>query len=113
MVVENGTNYCAIKEVFDVDFMVSKVVSWQIHYKSDVNKASLRLGVSVIDEFKNICNRMCTVTIVTQYNEQNKVLDEIANLFPDMATWVAKWNARKYHIFLAFRRLGYSQYNTS
>ena len=33
MVDENDANYCAIKEVFGVDFLTFKVVSYQMHYK--------------------------------------------------------------------------------
>ena len=82
---ENGTNYCAINEDFGVDFMTSKVVSCQMDYKNALNKASLMLGLSFRDEFKNICNRMCTVETGTQCNEQKKWLDEIVNLFQDIA----------------------------
>ena len=31
MVDENGVNYCVIKQVFSVNFMISKVVSCQMH----------------------------------------------------------------------------------
>ena len=51
---------------------------------------------------------MCTVATVTQYNEQKKWMDEITNLFPDIARWVALWDTRKYHIFPAFLKFGYS-----
>ena len=34
MVDDNGVNYWAIKEVFGVDFLTSKVVSSQMHYKT-------------------------------------------------------------------------------
>ena len=44
MVDKNGAKYCAITEVFGVHFLSSKVVSCQLHYKNDVNNASLRLG---------------------------------------------------------------------
>ena len=47
---------------------------------------------------------MCTITTVAQYNEQKKWLDEMANLFSD----IARWDSRKYHILLALRRFGYS-----
>ena len=73
-----------LKVVFGVDFQTSEVVGCKMCYKNDVNKASLILGVSFRDEFKNICNKMCSVATVTQYNEQKKQLDKIANLFPDI-----------------------------
>ena len=42
---------------------------------------------------------MCTITAIAHYNEQKSWLDETANLFPDIARWVAWWNKRKYHMF--------------
>ena len=39
---------------------------------------------------------------------KKKWLVEIANIFPDITSWVNWWNARKYHMFPAFRHLGYS-----
>ena len=44
----------------------------------------------------------------TQYTKQMKWLDEIAHLFPEIARWVAWWDARTYPIFLAFLRFGYT-----
>ena len=104
MVDDNVTNYIAIEELFGVDFLTSKVIRYQMHYKNGVTKASLRLGVSFRGKFKNICNKMCTVATVTQYSEQKKLLEEMVNLFPDITRWVAWWDARKYHTFVAFRR---------
>ena len=69
MVDENGANYCAIKQVFGLDFMTSKVVSYQMHYKHHVNKTSFRIVASFRDEFKNICHEMCTIATVALYNE--------------------------------------------
>ena len=33
MADENGANFCGIKEVFGLDIMMYKVVSYQIHLK--------------------------------------------------------------------------------
>ena len=46
MVNENGANYCAIQKVFGLDFVTSKVVSCQMHYKNDVNRVSFRISES-------------------------------------------------------------------
>ena len=55
IVDENSANILAIKQVFELDFVTLKVVSYQKHYKYDINKASFRKGVSSRDEFRNIC----------------------------------------------------------
>ena len=44
MVGKNGSNYYGIKEVFGLEFMAFKVVSCQMHFKNDDNKASARFG---------------------------------------------------------------------
>ena len=108
MVDENGANYCAIRKVFGLEFATSKVVGCQMHYKNDVNRASLKIGDSYKEVFKNICHKMCSITTVAEYNDRKKWLKEIANIFPQITSWINWWDARKYHIFPAFRCLGYS-----
>ena len=39
MVKEHGTYFFNIREVFSLDFVMSRLVSCQMHYKSDVYKA--------------------------------------------------------------------------
>ena len=51
---------------------------------------------------------MCSVTTVAEYSGRKKWLEEIANIFPQITSWINWWDARKYHIFPAFRWLGYS-----
>ena len=108
MVDENGANFCAIRKVFGSDFITSKVVSSQMHYKNDVNRASFRISDSYRDLFKNICHKMCSIANVGEYNKKKKWLDEIANIFPDITSWINWWDARKHHMFPAFRHFGYS-----
>ena len=43
-----------------------------MHYKNDVNRASLNIGDSYKDVFKNICHEMCSVTTVAEYNDRKK-----------------------------------------
>ena len=108
MIDENGANYCTIRKVFRLEFATSKVVSCQMHYKNDVNRESLKIGDTYKDVFKNICHEMCSITTVAEYNDRKKWLEEIANIFPQITSWINWWDARKYHIFPAFRWLGYS-----
>ena len=51
---------------------------------------------------------MCSITTVAEYNDRKKWLEEIADIFPQITSWINWWDARKYHIFPAFRWLGYS-----
>ena len=57
MVDENGANYYAIRKVFELEFATSKAVSCQMHYKNDINRASLKIG----DSYK-----MCLKTFATK-----------------------------------------------
>ena len=57
--------------------------------------------------FKIICHGMCSIATMAEYNNKKKWLDEIANILPDISWWVTWWNARQYHMFPAFRCLGY------
>ena len=107
MVDENGANYCAIQKVFGLDFVTARVVSCQMHYKNDVNRVSFRIGPSYMDLFKSICHGMCYIATMAGYNEKKKWLDEIANIFPGISWWLTWWDARKYHMFPAFRHFGY------
>ena len=72
MVDENGANYCTIRKVFGLEFATSKVVSCQMHYKNDVNRASLKIGDIYKDVFKNICWEMCSITTIAEYNDRKK-----------------------------------------
>ena len=79
-----------------------------MHYKNDVNRVSFRIGPSYRDLFKSICYEICSVATMTEYNEKKKQLDEKANIFPNISQWLTWWDARKYHMFPAFRLFGYS-----
>ena len=69
--------------------------------------ASLKIHDSYRDVVKNICHEMCLVATVGKYNDKKKWLEEIANIFQEISSWINWWDARKYHMFPAFRPLGY------
>ena len=56
---------------------------------------------------------MCSVATIGEYNEKKKWLDEIANIFPDITSWINWWDARNYHMFPAFRYFSYSNVTLS
>ena len=58
--------------------------------------------------FKSICHEVCYVATIVEYNEKKKLLDEIADIFPNITWLITWWDARKYHMFPAFRCFGYS-----
>ena len=73
MVDENGANYSAIRKVFGLEFVTSKVVSCLMYYKNDVNRASLRISDSYRDLFKNICHKMCSIATVGEYKQKKEM----------------------------------------
>ena len=83
------------------------MVSCQIHYKNDVNRVTFRIGLSYRDLLKGICHEICSIATVAEYNKKKKWLDEIANMLLNISQWPTWWDARKYHLFPAFRHFGY------
>ena len=107
MVDENGANFKAIMEVFSPQFVASRVVSCQLHYKKSVLQEAAKIPSSYQEQFKNICQNMCLVATVEGYNLQKQNLDEFGDKFAVLKNWIRWWHARKYHVFPAFRRFGY------
>ena len=69
MINENGSNYCAIRQVFGVNFITSKMVSCQMHYKNNINRVPFRIVQSYRDLFKIICYGMSSIATFAEYNE--------------------------------------------
>ena len=77
MMDENGASYYVIQKFFGLDFVTSKDVSCQMHYKNDVNRISFRIGPNYRDLFKSICHETSSYATAAEYNEKKKWLDEI------------------------------------
>ena len=60
----------------------------------------------ILPQTQIICHEMCYITTVVEYNDRKKWLEEIANIFPEIISWINWCDARKCHIFPAFRQLG-------
>ena len=73
MVDKNSPNYCTRRKVFGLDFVASKVLSCQMHYKNDVIGHPSGL-VSYRDLFKNICQEMCSIATIGEYNEKKEMV---------------------------------------
>ena len=67
----------------------------------------MKISNSYRDVFKNVYHKMCCIATVGEYNDKKKWLEEIANIFPQINSWINWWDARKYHMFPALRCLGY------
>lgn len=109
MVDEAQANYTGVEQVFGWDFRREKVISCQQHYKSNVNLVARQISYTYQHAFKDICFRMCNCATVAEYNTLKSDLDKYVAMFPNIRHWVDWWDARKYHVFPAFRRFGYSR----
>ena len=85
MVDENSANYSTIRRVFVLEFATSEVVSCQMHYKNDVNRASLKIGDSYKDVFKNIVMKcvpsVLLLSTMTERNDWTRLLTYSHGLF--------------------------------
>ena len=79
-----------------------------MHFKKDLLKQLPKIGESYRDEFYQIGCQLCNAPTVAKYNELKKLLLEFADIFPAIKPWLDWWDARKYHVFPAFRRFGYT-----
>ena len=71
LVDEHGVSFWDIREVFDQDFVMWRVVSYQMHYKSDVNKPLAKVGGVLKVKLKKISSKMCIGVTIAEYNRKD------------------------------------------
>ena len=108
MVDENGANFCGVKEEFGLGYTLQKVMSCQMHFKADILKHMSKIGLSYREEFWKCVCELCTTPTESRYNELMHLLYQFAEFFPKVKNVLKFYDARKYHLFPAFRRFGYS-----
>ena len=108
MVDENGANFCGVREEFGLGYTLEKVVSCQMHFKADILKHMNKIGPSYREEFWKCVCELCTTPTESRYNELNHLLYQFAEFYPEVKNVLDFYDARKYHLFPAFRRFGYS-----
>ena len=76
----------------------------QWHFKNDVQNKSAKISdPALMQKFTNICNKLCELTTVSEYNILKSMLDEMGKLYPDLKPLIAWWHSRYSHIFVPFR----------
>ena len=108
MVDENGTNFCGVREEFGLGYTLKKVVSCQMHFKADILKHMSKIGPSYREEFWKCACELCITPTESRYNEVIHLLYQFAEFYPEIKKVLDFYDARKYHLFPAFRRFGYS-----
>ena len=108
MVDENGANFCGVRKEFGLSYTLEKVVSCQMHFKADILKHMSKIGPSYREEFWKCACELCITPTESRYNEVIHMLYQFAEFYPEIKKVLDFYDARKYHLFPAFRRFGYS-----
>ena len=108
MVDENGANICGVREEFGLGYTLEKGVSCQMHFKADILKHMSKIGPSYREEFWKCACELCITPTESRYNEVTHLLYQFAEFNPETKNVLDFYDARKYHLFPAFRRFGYS-----
>ena len=90
-------------EVYGEDFVRHCVKGCQWHFKSDVKNHINKVGPSHRERFAEICNEMCCVTTVSTFNDLLTKLKLIADIYPELQSFVKYWELRKTYVFAPFR----------
>ena len=110
---EAGANYKAIADVYGTEFSAIRVKGCQWHFKSDVKNHVSKLKPEDQETFVSICNALCDVTTVADYNRLKLVLDDLAERNPQIKPFILYWDPHKSHIFQPFHGAGLPCVNLS
>ena len=103
MTDENGANFCGIREIYGADFEKQQVVSCQLHFKLDVQRNRNKVGTENREDFIKKLHQMLHVPTVGHYNKIREEVEEIVSIYLVVKIFFQWWDARRYHVFPAFR----------
>lgn len=101
----SGANLAGMTRVFGQDFVDTRVLGCRFHFLNCVEKAKNKIGEAHRLEFVKGCHALAEVPTVAQYKVQLAILWEICDMYPDSRHFLNWWDARRYHVFKAFRDL--------
>ena len=110
---EGGAIWKAIRHVYGEEFVEERVFGCQFHFKNNIIRRSKDVAPEMRELFIKTCQELCDVTTVADYNTLKERLDGIAELFPDLKSWIEWWHVRRSHIFHPFRGSGLPGVNYS
>ena len=102
IVDENGGNFCGIREIYGADFEKQQVVSCQLHFKLDAQRNN-KVGTEHREDFIKKLHQMVCAPTVGHYNKIGEEVEEIVSIYPGVKNFFQWWDARRYHVFPAFR----------
>ena len=99
---ESGANFRGLEAAFGKETVIHKVKTFQWHFKHQAREKAKVTG-EFEEEVLQICNEMCFVTTVDQYESRLNRLLEVGDMYPPFLPFVHWWDARRYHVFKVFR----------
>ena len=99
-----GANMNGIERVFGKDAL-SRIKSWEFHFKESRNKMARKLGGTVGDEFKDLCQNLLESNFQESYLVAKDALEEFIDENSDrqfLKSWLTWWDSRRCFIFSAF-----------
>ena len=99
---EPGANFRGLEAAFGKKTVINKVQTCQWHFKHQAREKAKVTG-EFKEEVLQICNEMCFVTTVDQYEARLNRLLEVGDMYPSFLPFVHWWDARRYHVFKVFR----------
>ena len=99
-----GANMNGIERVFGKDAL-SRIKSCEFHFKESRNKMARKLGGTVGDEFKVLCQNLLECNLQESYLVAKDALEEFIDENSDrqfLKSWLTWWDSRRCFIFSAF-----------
>ena len=99
---ESRANFRGLEAAFGKETVIHKVKTWQWHFEHQAREKAKVKG-EFEKELLQICNEMCCVTTVDQYESRLNRLLEVGDMYPPFLPFFHWWDARRYHVFKVLR----------
>ena len=99
-----GANMNGIRKVFGEDAL-SRIKSCEFHFQESRNRMARKLGGTVGDVFKDLCQNLVETNLEENYFAAKDILEEFIDESTDrqfLKTWLSWWDSRRSFIFRAF-----------
>ena len=100
---EAGANLNALKQVYGFHPDSKRVQTCKFHFQQSYQKRIHFLPADMREDFKNDCEELMYVQTVSGYNLVKENMLKYCKYHKDMPAFMAWWDARRYHLFSAFK----------
>ena len=108
---EAGGNHQALKKIYDIEGDGEKVHTCLMHFKQNVLKKRPFVPAEDKKKFDELTQELANVATVAEYKRIRQELITLAGSNVHLKSWIPWWDARRSHLFTAFRGTGYSGSN--